>query len=89
MSLFKARDFWTTTCDTIEQFDQNSLIKTKLGSDDDYIITSSHSGVLRIFKPSSEVQDDDKVTGFKAKDLLIEKNLSHPILQIADGKLIS
>lgn len=89
MSLFKARDFWTTICDTNEQFDQNSLKKSKLGGDDDYIITGSHSGVLRVFKPSSEVQEDGKVTGFKASDLVIEKTLSQPILQVADGRLIS
>lgn len=89
MSLFKARDFWTVICDTSEQFDQHSLKKSKFGSDDDYIITGSHYGVLRIFKPSSEVEEDGKVTGFKATDLLIEKMLPQPILQVADGRLIS
>lgn len=89
MSLFKTRDFWTATCDINEQFDQNSLKKSKLDGDDDYIITNSHSGVLRIFKPSSEILEDGKVTGFKAKDLLIEKILLQPILQVADGRLIS
>lgn len=89
MSLFKAREFWTTICDNCEQFDQNSLKKSKLSSDDDYIITGSHSGVLRIFKPSSEVLGDGRVTGFKPTDLLLEKILAQPILQIADGKLIS
>lgn len=89
MSLFKARDFWTTICDTNEQFDQHSLKKSKLGGDDDYIITGSHSGILRVFKPSSEVLEDGKVTGFKATDLVIEKTLPLPILQVADGRLIS
>lgn len=89
MSLFKARDFWTNVCDTTEKFDQKSLKKSKLGSDSDYIITGSHLGVLRIFKPSSEVEEDGKITEFNANDLLIEKNLTQPILQIADGKLIS
>lgn len=89
MSLFKARDFWSTVCDSCEEFDQLSLKKSRLGSDDDYIITGSHSGVLRIFKPSSEVLDDGRVTACKATDLLIEKILPQPILQIADGKLTS
>lgn len=89
MSLFKAREFWTSTCDTTEQFDQSSLKKSKLSSDQDYIITGNHSGVLRIFKPSSEIQENGNITGFNANDLLIEKDLTNPILQVADGKLIS
>lgn len=90
MSLFKARDFWTvTTDDSEEQFDHNSLKVTRLNSDSDYIIVGSHSGVLRIFKPSTELCEDSTLSNFRATDVLIEKVLDAPIFQIESGKLVS
>lgn len=89
MSLFKARDFWTATTDDSEQFDQNSLKVARLNSDSDYIIVGSHSGVLRIFKPSTELCEDSTISNFKATDVLIEKVFSAPIFQIECGKLVS
>ncbi|CAG9760692.1 unnamed protein product [Ceutorhynchus assimilis] len=81
MSLFKIRQFWYTTSEDDEYFDQNSLIVSRFNSDFDYIVTASHSGVLRIFNPSEN--------GFHPNDAIVEKIFDHPILQIASGRLVS
>lgn len=88
MSLFRVREFWTTQSEEEEYFDQNSLITTTLNSDSDFIITGSQSGVLRIFKPSCEVEENN-ISGFSAANLLLEKIFSYPILQIGCGRLVS
>lgn len=89
MSLFKIRTFWNTHCEDGEFFDQNSLLLTKLNSESDFIITGSHSGILRIFKPSCELDDSNNLTEYKPSDLLIESILKDPILQLSCGRLIS
>lgn len=89
MSLFKSRGFWKTTTDEDEQFDQNSLKVTRLNSDVDYLVTGSHAGVLRIFRPSTEVGQNGALSDFKPSDLLLEKHLDGPILQMGFGKLVS
>lgn len=89
MSLFKAREFWQTRCEVEERFDHNCLKVTKLNEDHDYVITGSHHGTLRIFKPSSELDENNTLSGYKPTDLLLEKILSSPILQINTGRLVS
>lgn len=90
MSLFKAKDFWTTTCDDeTEEFDQNCLKVSKLNSDSDYIITGSHGGVVRVFKPACTATTDGHIGSYKVTDLLIEKMLEDPILQVDTGRLVS
>ncbi|XP_018575245.1 protein PTHB1 [Anoplophora glabripennis] len=88
MSLFRVREFWTAQSEDGEYFDQNSLITTTLNSDSDFVITGSHSGVLRIFKPSTELEENN-VGGFSATDLLLEKIFDDPILQVGCGRLVS
>ena len=89
MSLFKIRTFWSTHCEDDESFDQNSLLVTKLNSDSDVIVTGSHSGILRIFKPLCETNDSSNLTDYKVTDLLIETIIKDPILQISCGRLVS
>lgn len=89
MSLFKIRQFWATTSEDDEYFDQNSLIVTKLNSDFDYVVTASQSGVLRIFNPNCEVSEDGAYKGFHPNDLIVETILDNPILQISSGRLVS
>ncbi|KAJ3626277.1 hypothetical protein MTP99_016789 [Tenebrio molitor] len=89
MSLFKLRTFWSTSCEDEEFFDQNSLLVTKLNSASDFVVTGSHSGILRIFKQSCEKSDSNSLTGYKPADLLIESMLKEPILQIGSGRLVS
>ncbi|CAH0555834.1 unnamed protein product [Brassicogethes aeneus] len=89
MSLFKTREFWCTRSEDDEYFDQNSLIVTRLNTESDFIVTGSHSGVLKVFKPSSEVQENKALSGFKPTDLLIEQIIGNAILQVGAGRLIS
>ncbi|CAG9853875.1 unnamed protein product [Phyllotreta striolata] len=89
MSLFKTRGFWQTGCEQQEDFDQNSMIVTPLNGNDDYVITGSQAGVLRIFKPNCGVSEDGGVGGFSPEDLIVEIAFREPILQIGCGRLVS
>lgn len=57
-----------------------------LNIDLDKIIVGSHQGILRIYSPSSV--HADSVANTHATDLLLEKNLGMPIIQIEIGKFI-
>lgn len=89
MSLFKVREFWSIECDVGEKFDQNSLVVSKLNGDYDKIIIGSHNGILRIFAPSTELNEENNPKPYKAADLLLEKLFTEPILQVSVGKLVS
>lgn len=89
MSLFKLREFWRVNGDETETFDQNSLLVSNLNSGSDYIITASQSGMLRIFKPSSFLTENNDLSSFNPTDLLIEKKFDYPILQLGCGRLAS
>eukprot|EP00794_Sanderia_malayensis_P017473 gene17473-19220_t len=84
MSLFQAREWWSTWAGSEEEFDKGCLcisnIDNSLEGQDKIIIGSFH-GVLRIFSPKS--------SGFKAEDLMVETQLQQPILQVAAGKFVS
>ncbi|XP_017775274.1 PREDICTED: protein PTHB1 [Nicrophorus vespilloides] len=89
MSLFKTREFWSVTDDTEEEFDQSSLKISRLNGDSDFVLIGSHSGLLKIYKPSTDLNENNVLSPYKANDLIIEKNLNFPILQIGVGKLVS
>ncbi|NWU89725.1 PTHB1 protein, partial [Upupa epops] len=88
MSLFKARDWWSTTLGEKEEFDQGCLCVADVdnsGSGQDKIIVSSYMGYLRIFNPHP-VQPGDEV---QPEDLLLEVQFREPILQVEVGKFVS
>lgn len=89
MSLFKVKEFWHCRCESDERFDQNSLKISKLSDDYDYILTGSHAGILRIFLPSTEYDENGLLTGYNPNDGLLEKEFTAPILQIDTGRLVS
>lgn len=89
MSLFRVKEFWHTRCGCDERYDHNSLRLTRLNGDYDYVLTGSHSGILRIFKPSTEYNDDGLLTGFNVNDCILEQEFPTPILQIESGRLVS
>ncbi|XP_066998294.2 protein PTHB1 isoform X1 [Anabrus simplex] len=89
MSLFKARDFWTTRCGESESFDQQSIVTANIGGNSESIITGSLSGVLRVYFPSFRRLEDGTEVGYKPADLLLETELPQPILQVGVGKLVS
>ncbi|KAL0477411.1 peptidyl-tRNA hydrolaseB1 [Acrasis kona] len=87
MSLFRARDWWSTKCGYDEEFDKGCMVvgnvDNQIGSaqdSNDKIVTGSFSGLLRIYKP---------VKGkFSPNDLMLEQQLDQPVLQLALGKFI-
>lgn len=89
MSLFKSREWWTTHCGTEEIFEASSLLVSKLNSNHDYVVVGSHSGFLRIYQPGGDKTEDGLLHSYRPTDLIIESQLSHPVLQIKIGKLVS
>uniref|UniRef100_H0Z4G5 Bardet-Biedl syndrome 9 n=1 Tax=Taeniopygia guttata TaxID=59729 RepID=H0Z4G5_TAEGU len=88
MSLFKARDWWSTILGEKEEFDQGCLCVADVdnsGSGQDKVIVGSYKGYLRIFNPHP-VKPGDEV---QPEDLLLEVQLREPILQVEVGKFVS
>ncbi|XP_040445439.1 protein PTHB1 isoform X2 [Falco naumanni] len=88
MSLFKARDWWSTILGEKEEFDLGCLCVADVdnsGSGQDKIIVGSYMGYLRIFNPHP-VKPGDEV---QPEDLLLEVQLREPILQVEVGKFVS
>ena len=91
MSLFKAKDLWSTTCGEDDLFDFGCLKVANINSNEqnnDLIITGSFNGYLRIYNPKP-LKDVKKVDiSFKAHDLVLEKSFNLPILQIETGRFV-
>ncbi|KAM6282152.1 protein PTHB1 isoform 2-T3 [Porphyrio hochstetteri] len=88
MSLFKARDWWSTVLGEKEEFDQGCLCVADVdnsGSGQDKIIVGSYMGYLRIFNPHPVKPGE----GVQAEDLLLEVQLREPILQVEVGRFVS
>ncbi|NWY02205.1 PTHB1 protein, partial [Nothoprocta ornata] len=86
MSLFKARDWWSTVLGENEEFDQGCLCVADVdNSGQDKIIVGSYMGYLRIFSPHPVKPGD----GFQAEDQLLEVQFREPILQVEVGKFVS
>ncbi|GMH86005.1 hypothetical protein TL16_g10406 [Triparma laevis f. inornata] len=84
MSLFKAKDYWSTSLSStsLTEYDTSSITiaeLTILDPPQPQIITGSLEGLLRIHVPNSEAS---------AKDLLLEEDLGEPILSLKTGKFI-
>lgn len=83
MSIFEAKDFWTTKVGTSEEFDSNSITIGNLDNESvprNKIAVSSFQGFLRIYEP--------KFGEFKIEHLLYEKCYNESILQISHGRCI-
>lgn len=80
MSLFKAREWWSTSCGTGEEFDLGLLA---VGNADDAedgshkIVVASFAGVLRVYHPTKRE--------YGVSDLILESDLGSPVLQLALG----
>uniref|UniRef100_A0A8C5M9H8 Bardet-Biedl syndrome 9 n=1 Tax=Leptobrachium leishanense TaxID=445787 RepID=A0A8C5M9H8_9ANUR len=88
MSLFKARDWWSTTLGENEEFDQGCLCVADVdnsGTGHDKIIVGSYSGFLRIVSPHPPKASE----GGQVEDLLLEVQLRDPVLQVEVGKFVS
>uniref|UniRef100_H3ACW2 Bardet-Biedl syndrome 9 n=1 Tax=Latimeria chalumnae TaxID=7897 RepID=H3ACW2_LATCH len=89
MSLFKARDWWSTTLGEQEEFDQGCLcvgdVDNGGSGNADKIIVGSYMGFLRIFSPHPAKPGD----GLQPEELLLEVQLRDPVVQVEVGKFVS
>jgi Bardet-Biedl syndrome 9 protein len=84
MSLFKTREWWTTTCGTDEEFDQGCMAMGNVDEAHDggtKIVTGSFSGMIRVYAP--------KGRDYKVDDLVLEVDLRLPIIQVEVGRFVS
>ncbi|XP_023231240.1 protein PTHB1-like [Centruroides sculpturatus] len=91
MSLFKARDWWTTNCGN-EDFDKGCLCVANIDNNNDQndkIIVGSHNGTLRVYQPHPEKQENGKLSCFQPDELLLERQLNFPIIDLAAGRFTS
>jgi len=83
MSIFEAKDYWSTVISNDEEFDANSICIDNIDNESlnkNKIIVSSFKGFLRIYEPVfGEYQNDH---------LLFEKFYESPILQIDSGNFV-
>uniref|UniRef100_A0A4W3JUL3 Bardet-Biedl syndrome 9 n=1 Tax=Callorhinchus milii TaxID=7868 RepID=A0A4W3JUL3_CALMI len=88
MSLFKARDWWSTTLGEHEEFDLGCLCVADVdnsGSGNDKIIIGSYKGILRVYSP----QPSKPGATAQPEELILEIQLQDPILQVEVGKFVS
>eukprot|EP00959_Pyramimonas_sp_CCMP1952_P126219 2639646-Pyramimonas_sp.AAC.1 len=84
MSLFKARDWWRVNCGNEEEFDVGCICTGNVDNDPSgevKVVTGSFQGMLRIYNP--------KERDFKVEDLMLEQNLTEPIIQVEAGHFTS
>lgn len=83
MSLFQAREWWSTQAGQDEEFDAGCLCVANIDNEPsgtNKIITGSYQGTLRMYCP--------KQKEYKIEDLILEKNMEAPILQIGAGRFV-
>lgn len=90
MSLFKICRWWSTQCPELQtKYDSSSIFCTRLGLNEkekDYLIVGSHTGHLSVYYPTSEIQEDGNVSGFKPVNVLLEVKMPQPIIGILTGQ---
>ncbi|XP_059829564.1 protein PTHB1 isoform X1 [Hypanus sabinus] len=86
MSLFKARDWWSTSVGEQEEFDQGCLCVANVdNTESDKIIIGSYQGILRIYSP----EPSKPGAALQPEELILEVQLQDPILQVEVGKFVS
>jgi Bardet-Biedl syndrome 9 protein len=83
MSIFEAKEWWSTVIANDEEFDNNSICIDNIDNETpakDKICVSSFKGFLRIYEPTFGPN--------RVQNLLFEKFYDNPILQIASGSFI-
>jgi len=87
MSIFQPKEWWSAKVGNGEEFDYNSICVANIDNeqgDEPKIIVGSFEGVLRIYKPNRKGNHK-----YHAEDLIIEKNMEGPILQVSCGTFSS
>lgn len=86
MSLFDVRDFWSVDGETNDCCGHDCLTVGDINEDGfDEIIAGNYKGILRIF---SIERDPDSGLSYKPSDLLMEAQLTNPILQVVVGLFV-
>jgi Bardet-Biedl syndrome 9 protein len=83
MSLFQAREWWSAQADQDEEFDVGCLCVANIDNEPGgtaKIITGSHQGKLRMYCA--------KQKEYRIEDLILEKHMEAPILQLAAGRFV-
>ena len=84
MSLFKARDWWRTSAAHDSTFDTCSLVVDCLAGEGEdqhmQVVVVSLAGLVQIYQPISRPGGESR-----AEDLLLEQQLSAPVLQAESG----
>ncbi|XP_037085643.1 protein PTHB1-like [Pollicipes pollicipes] len=89
MSLFKAREWWSTTCGTDETFDLGSMLVASIGPEKQSV--QRIVGFIRVYQPNYEGRGDGEEAaenGFRPDDLLLEVQLDQPVLQLMAGHFV-
>lgn len=90
MSLFKARDWWSSALGEGEEFDQGCLCVGDVdnsGTGHDKVVVGSYMGMLRIFSPHTN-KTGEAAPGL-AESQLLEVHLQNAIIQVELGKFVS
>mmetsp|Transcript_54162 Transcript_54162/g.128649 ORF Transcript_54162/g.128649 Transcript_54162/m.128649 type:complete len:827 (-) Transcript_54162:233-2713(-) len=80
MSIFKAREWWSTKVDGGEELDGACMAVGNIDNEadgSDKIVLGGFSGTVRIYKPTAR--------GFKPNNIKCEQHLGAPILQVGIG----
>ncbi|XP_063216483.1 protein PTHB1 isoform X2 [Bacillus rossius redtenbacheri] len=88
MSLFRARELWATQCGAGDEcFDQGSLAVCDRGdAAGAVVVVGSHGGCVRAYEPCAA---GGREGGYRPADMLLERQLPAPVLQVAAGRLVS
>ncbi|XP_061676852.1 protein PTHB1 [Syngnathoides biaculeatus] len=90
MSLFKARDWWSTVLGEGEEFDQGCVCVGDVdnsGTGHDKVVVGSYMGMLRIFSPHATKPAEGGQGSAEAQ--LLEVHLQNAIIQVELGKFVS
>ena len=78
MSIFQAKEWWSTTVGENEEFDHNSVVVANIDNDprkEMKIVIGSFEGKLRVFKPNRQQNNQ-----YHVEDMIVEKSMGYPIL---------
>uniref|UniRef100_A0A914UPG1 PTHB1 N-terminal domain-containing protein n=1 Tax=Plectus sambesii TaxID=2011161 RepID=A0A914UPG1_9BILA len=95
MSLFKVKEWWTSSAGETDEFDCTSWCTAKLFSLEpdgrDQLVIGGHSGTLWIFDPGNNADESGSapLQPFKPEHLLLEQRMDHPIVQVAAGRFVT
>ncbi|XP_061632773.1 protein PTHB1 isoform X2 [Phyllopteryx taeniolatus] len=90
MSLFKARDWWSTALGEGEEFDHGCVCVGDVdnsGTGHDKVVVGSYMGMLRIFSPHPAKPTEGGQGSAEAQ--LLEVHLQNAIIQVELGKFVS